>query len=204
MKFSWFILFPTFKLSFFFVRLLSQSECCSKLKSFCQIAQMSGLTGFCACVCVCASGYSRIAVLQHQLPVLEILTDLCHLSLNPAGGKLSLPWVSVGAQPEHHQFTLASGDVQGLSKLRSMANVWRNCIPVAESHCVFSSVFKQPIQISVLDSRLGNHLGTYVALPPWIRPCLGEGCASEKNFGRLPCRCVLLFSLIPHTWTQLY
>ena len=88
MKFSQFILSATFKLRVLFASLLSQSECCSKFKSFCQIAQMSNLIDL--CVCVRASGYSRSAVLQCQLPPLETLTDLCHLSLNPSGGKLSI------------------------------------------------------------------------------------------------------------------
>lgn len=48
---------------------------------------------------------------------------------------------SVDVEPEHHYITLACGDVQGLSKLRSVADVGRNFIPVAE-HRVSSSIFK--------------------------------------------------------------
>ena len=120
MKFSQFMLSATFKCRVLFASLFSQSECCYKFTSFSQIAQMSNLIG----LCVCASGYSRVAVLEDQLPPLENLTE----------------FTSVDAEPEHHRFTLASGDVQGLSKIGSVAKVGRNCIPVTE-HCVSSCLF---------------------------------------------------------------
>lgn len=167
MKFSQFILSATFKLRILFASLLSRSKCCSKFKSFCQLAQMSNLIDLCACMLqgtVGLQSYSSSCL--HWRPWL-----ICAIFLLIHRGENSVyrESCSVGAEPEHHRFTLASGDVQGLSKLRSMANVGRNCIPVAE-HCISSSVLKQPIEISVLDSSLGNRLGTYVALPSWIHP----------------------------------
>lgn len=103
---------------------------------------MSNLIDLWMCVCVCASGYRGTAVLQRQVPALETSIDLLHHPRNLSGeNSVHHESCSVDVEPEHHYITLACGDVQGLSKLRSVADVGRNFIPVTE-HRVSSSIFK--------------------------------------------------------------